>query len=184
MPSTVNPPPRVGSVGSGRRSSPASCAARSRCAMASDSVASARSLSAAVTRSSGQMPPMSAIAVASATIRLARRIAAATRSRRADGGSAASSAIAAATTASGPEATSARRLPPRAPRDRRGYGLLPPESAQQRGNRRPRRQPGLGAAELGKALDQPFGGARVVRARPSCVGRRNCVSVMRVKGWA
>ena len=34
MPSTVNPPPRAGSAGSGRRSSPASCAARSRCAMA------------------------------------------------------------------------------------------------------------------------------------------------------
>ena len=129
MPSTVNPEPRAGSDGSGRRSSPASCAARSRCAMASDSVASARSLSAAVTRSSGQMPPMSAMAVASATIRLARRIAAAIRSRRVEGAIAASSAIAAATTASGPEATSARRLAAsRTARSARN-GLLPPRAS-------------------------------------------------------
>ena len=60
-------------------------------------------------------------------------------------------------------------------------GAVAAESAQQRGHRRPGCQPGLGAAELGKALDEPFRGTGVMRAWPSCVGRRNCVSVMRVK---
>ena len=66
MPSTVNPPPRAGSSGSGRRSSPASCAARSRCATASAQRGLGQVASAPVTRSSGQMPPISAMAVASA----------------------------------------------------------------------------------------------------------------------
>ena len=151
--------------------------------MASDSVASARSLSAAVTRSSGQMPPMSAMAVASATMRLARRIAAAIRSRRVAGAIAARSAIAAATTASGPEATSARRLAAsRTARSARN-GLLPPSASQQRGDLRSRRQPCLGAAELGEALDQPLRRAGVVRVRP---GRGQMESRVghSAEGWA
>ena len=128
MPRTVNPPPRAGSDGSGRRSSPASCAARSRCAMASDSVASARSLSAAVTRSSGQMPPMSATAVASATTRLARRIAAATRSRRARARSPPAPPSPRRPPRPGPRRTSARRLAAsRTARSARN-GLLPPSA--------------------------------------------------------
>jgi hypothetical protein len=41
------------------------------------------------------------------------------------------------------------------------------QRAQQRGNRRPRRQPCLGATEFDEALGQPFRRARVERARPS-----------------
>ena len=135
--------------------------------MASDRVASARSLSAAVTRSSGQMPPMSAMAVANATIRLARRIAAAIRSRRTAGAIAASSAIAVATTrirSRGDQCAQAGCL---AHREVGEVGAVAAQRAQQRRDRRSRRQPCLGATDLGEALGQPVRRARVEWARPS-----------------
>ena len=62
-------------------------------------------------------------------------------------------------------------------------GAVAAESAQQRGHRRPGCQPCLGAAELGKALDQPFRGARIMRARPSRGQAEFRVGHVR-KGWA
>ena len=80
-------------------------------------------------------------------------------------------------------ATSARRLAAsRTARSARN-GLLPPSASQQRGDLRPRRQPCLGAAELGEALDQPFAPRRYRAGSARSPADGTIVSVIRAEGW-
>ena len=134
------------------------------------SAASARSLSAAVTCSSRQIPPRSATAVARATTRLARRSAAATCSRRLCGGSACRAASASSTTRCGPRAMSGRRARrPRAPRGPTDTGCCrraPP--AWPWPQCRPA-EPRLGAAEFGRSARS---GARRRRDRAARASAR------------
>ena len=129
MPRTTKPQPRSGAAGCGRRNSPRVWAVCSRCATATRSAVSARSDSAPVTCSRVQTPEISAKAVASATCRLARRMAAASSRRGVCGGVADRPSKAASHTKSGPRVRIASAAADsRSARSDR-YGLFPPMAA-------------------------------------------------------
>ena len=181
MPSTVNPPPRAGSVGSGRRSSPASWAARSRCATARRQ----RGLGQVAQRRGDALQRPDAADIGDRGGQRDDPLGPAQR-----GGDAVAAGgrrrppparpCAVATTASGPDATSARRLAAsRTARSARN-GLLPPSA---------RSSAATAGRAASRASARPSSAKRSTSrsaAPASCGrgqvgGRRNFVSVMCVQ---
>ena len=130
MPSTVNPPPRAGSPGSGRRSSPASCAARSRCATAS----AERGLGQVAERAGDALQRPDAADIRDRggqrdhALGAAQRGGDAIAARRRAAMAASSLSASAATTGRGLSATMARSVAASRTARSARYGLLPPSA--------------------------------------------------------
>ncbi len=150
-------------LGEGQGDLPALMQVNSKCRTAARSVASARSESAPVIFSSGQSPPISATAMASAACRLARRSAAPSSRRERPGGNSRTLCSSAATCASGPEAMQASSAAEVEAGEFRQIRGIAAQRVEQRDTVPARGKEAFGFAQIRKIRTQPGGGLGIRR---------------------